>query len=373
MSPRTEEDAVAWLRLIRSENVGAATFHALLGRYGTAAAALDALPALAAAGGLKRPIRIAERGAVLREVETADRIGARHVFLGGPGYPPSLAAIHAPPPVLMVRGDLEILTRRPIAVVGARKASSVGTTIAGTLAAAFADHGHAVVSGLATGIDTAAHKAALAGGTVAALAGGVDRPTPETNTALAEEIIRTGALISEMPLGWSPYARDFPRRNRLIAGLSEAVVVVEAAANSGALHTARFALDENRDLFAVPGSPLDPRAAGCLRLLRDGASMAIDAEDVLQALRPQQDTGQFAEDPPPAFAVPVAFEDDPHPGTIERIADSLSLSPIAIDTLARSTGLPVGEVLAALVELELGGRAEIEPDGTARLCPAATA
>ncbi|WP_108662517.1 DNA-processing protein DprA [Acuticoccus kandeliae] len=368
MTPRTEEDASDWLRLIRSEHVGAATFHALLARYGTAAAALDALPGLAEAGGLKRPIRLAEPGMVERELTAAARIRARHLFLGDPLYPAALAAIHAPPPVLMVRGDPAALTRRPIAIVGARKASGAGLTMAHRLAVAFAEAGHVVVSGLAAGIDTAAHRASLPLGTVAALAGGVDRPTPEANIALADEIVASGegALISEMPLGWAPFARDFPRRNRLIAGLAEAVVVVEAGAHSGALHTARYALDENRDLYAVPGSPLDPRAAGCLKLLRDGAGMVVEAEDVLDALRPAPTPAPGLREPD---VPPPIIAETPAESVTARVAELLSIAPVTVDTIARASGIGVGEVTGAIVELELAGRAEWDPDGTVRLAP----
>lgn len=354
-----------WLRLIRSENVGPATFSDLLERYGSAAAALEALPRLAETGGRRRPLAIAAPAVVAREYAAARRTGARHVFFGDADYPPRLAAIHAPPPVITLIGEVALLARRSIAVVGSRKASAAGRTMARTLAAAFAEAGYAVVSGLALGIDAEAHSAALEGGTVAVVAGGVDRPTPEENGPLAAEIARRGALVSERPLGAAAFARDFPRRNRLIAGLAEAVVIVEAAERSGTLHTARFALEANREVFAVPGSPLDPRAAGCLRLLREGAAMVVEPADVLGALGavPAEPLlPGLAED---GAALTLAPEPSPE-ATVEEVAAALSLTPVPVDEVVRASGRAAGEVLAALIELELAGRAEREADGRVR-------
>lgn len=362
--PGDAREAQDWLRLARSENVGPATFFSLLERYGTAAAALDALPAIAERGGLRRPLKLASADAVAREMDRAERIGARHVFMGSADYPVRLAAIHSPPPVIMVRGDPAMLSRRPLAIVGSRKASAGGRTLAGEFAAAFGEAGCAVVSGLALGIDAAAHRGALAAGTVAVVAGGVDRPTPEEHIPLADEIVASGgAVASEMPLGMQPYARDYPRRNRLIAGLSDGVVIVEAALRSGSLHTARFAADENREIFAVPGSPLDPRAAGCLSLLREGAAMACEPRDVLDAVgsfEAEPLLPGFREDGPASFAVPGT-------GVLDAVADSLSTTPVSLDQIARATGIAVGTVTAAIVELEIAGRAEREANGTVRV------
>lgn len=361
--PRQSAEAADWLRLIRSENVGPATFFALLERFGTAAAALDALPDVAARAGARRPIRRAEAREVERELERAGRLGIRHVFFGEPDYPARLAHIHAPPPVITVRGDTAVLSRRPLAIVGARKASAAGRTLAGNFAAAFGEAGHVVVSGLALGIDAAAHRAALASGTVAVVAGGVDRPTPEDNIPLAEEIVeKGGAVISEMPLGMMPYARDYPRRNRLISGLSDAIVVVEAAQRSGALHTARFASEENREVFALPGSPLDPRAAGCLQLLREGANLAIEPRDVLQLVRDFEEPGL------PGFAeAGEAHVTAASASVLAAVVEALSPVAMTLDDLARATGFAVGAVAAAIVELEVAGRAEREFNGTVRL------
>lgn len=368
MRPRDAADAADWLRLIRSENVGPATFHSLVERFGSAGEALAALPALAESGGLRRPITVATAAAVERERETAKRIGARHIFFGTRDYPPLLAAIHAPPPVILVRGDIALLTRRPVAIVGSRKASAAGRTMARLLAEGIAAAGRAIVSGLALGIDAEAHRASLATGTIAVVAGGVDRPTPEEHRDLAEQIAATGALVSEMPLGLHPLPRDYPRRNRLIAGLSEGVVVVEAADRSGSLHTAHYAVNENREVFAVPGSPLDPRAAGCLQLLRDGATLTIEARDVLAALETPRGFAPLGfEEADDAFAEPPAQYAGPSPATaIAAVRDVLSLTPMPVDAIVRATALPAHAVVAALTELELAGAAEREADGKVR-------
>lgn len=359
MRPRDAEDAADWLRLARSENVGPATFFDLLARYGSAAEALAALPALAARAGGRR-IAVAARKEVDAELRAAARAGARPVFFGTAEYPARLAAIHAPPPVLMVRGDAALFDRPAIAVVGSRNASAAGRTMARRLAEAFADAGRVVVSGLALGIDAEAHRASLEGGTVAVLAGGIDRPTPDENAALAGEIAARGALVSEMPTGMGPFARHYVRRNRLIAGLADAVVVVEAAARSGALHTARYAADEGREVFAVPGSPLDPRAAGCLMLLKEGAGLVTEARDVLEAVGAH--TGPLA----PGLAEPASPMLEPPADAVAAVLAALSVTPMPVDALVRETGLAAGAVLGALVELELAGRAERE-GATARL------
>lgn len=361
--PRGEAERADWLRLIRSENVGPATFFSLLERFGSAAEALDALPQIAARGGLKRPLKRAAQGEIDREFDRARRIHARHVFLGEDAYPARLAAIHAPPPVITVRGETDLLSRRPLGIVGARKASAAGRTLAGSFAEAFGEAGRAVVSGLALGVDAAAHRGAMRAGTVAVVAGGVDRPTPEEHIPLAEEIIGAGgAVVSEMPLGMMPFARDYPRRNRLIAGLCDAVVIVEAALRSGSLHTARFAADENRDVFAIPGSPLDPRAAGCLSLLREGAAMAVEPRDVLEAVAGWREPapGGVEEDAGALLPAP------PGETVLARVAEALSLTPTSLDELARATGIAAGAVAAAVVELEIAGRAEREMNGTVR-------
>lgn len=360
--PSSDAERFDWLRLIRSENVGPDTFHTLLARFGSAGAALEALPDLAAAGGMRRSIRVATAGEVERELAAAERLGAHFVYFGTPAYPALLGEINGPPPVLAVRGDLSLAARPAVGIVGARQASAAGRTIAAQMAEAFGAEGITVVSGLALGIDAAAHRAALATGTVAVLAGGVDRPTPDENVALCEAIAEDGAAISEMPIGTEAFARLFVRRNRLIAGLSRAVVVVEAAARSGALHTANFAAAAGRDVFAVPGSPLDPRAAGCLKLLKEGAIIATEAWDVLQHL-----AHDVAEPMLPGFAEEEAVALEAPDGAHDRVRSALSMAPVPVDMVVRATGLAPAIVIATLMELELAGEAERELNGMVKL------
>lgn len=364
--PHDDAERADWLRLIRSENVGPDTFHALMRRFGTARAALDALPDLARAGGMRRTIRVASEVGIARELDQARRTGVRHVYLGEADYPPALTRIDGPPPVLTVRGDIALAHRRTVAVVGSRKASAAGRTIARTLAEEFGAAGWTVVSGLALGIDAEAHRASLSTGTIAVLAGGVDRPTPDAHRDLAHDIATRGALISEMPPGTESFARYFVRRNRLIAGLGEGVVVVEAAGRSGSLHTAAFALAAHREVFAVPGSPLDPRAAGCLQLLKDGATLVTDARDVLSVLG-----AGYADTVSPGFAADADVPEEPRlrapaDGAGEAVLTALSMTPMPVDVLVRATGLAAADVLAAVMELELAGRAEREANGSVR-------
>ncbi len=309
--PTTEEDCLSWLRLIRSPRVGPATFLRLLAEYGSAAAALDALPEQAARAGLKdyTPCPLDHARA---EWERGLRLGARPLFLGQPQYPPALAALEDPPPVLWVRGPkaLRTLVLRPaVALVGARAASALGLRMARKLAAGLGEAGFVVVSGLARGIDKAAHEAALATGTIAVMAGGVDVIYPPENASLANAIAECGVLLSEQPPGLEPQSRHFARRNRLIAGLARAVIVVEAAEGSGSLITARFALDQGREVMAVPGHPLDPRSAGANALIRDGAVLVRSVDDVLAALGPLGTSVDVFDRAENAASLPCARDD----------------------------------------------------------------
>lgn len=360
----SDAERVDWLRLIRSENVGPQTFHELLRHFGSAAAALEALPALSGRGGLRRRIALASRAAAEDELARAARTGCRVVALGEPDYPPALARLDAPPPLLTVRGAPDILQRPAVALVGSRNASLAGKKICRQLARQFGDQDFVIVSGLARGIDAAAHEAALATGTIAVLAGGQTRIYPEEHAGLAERIADSGgALVSEMPLDWICRAQDFPRRNRLVSGLSAAVVVVEAARRSGSLITARFALEQNRDVYAVPGSPLDPRAEGCNALIKQGARLITEAADVLSDLGPTTPVT------PPQWAreddervmdeVPGADGENVH----DRLLEALGPVPVAIDDLVRELQLSAGRVQLALVELELAGRLERHSGG----------
>jgi DNA processing protein len=347
-----------WLRLIRSENVGPITFRLLLDRYGGAAGALEALPALARRGG-GRAGKIATRADAEREIERLARIGGRFVARGEAGYPPALRHLDSAPPLIAVRGAAEALARRAVAIVGSRNASALGRSFTRRLAEDLGRAGYLVVSGLARGIDAAAHEASLATGTAAVLAGGLDRIYPPENAPLLDKIVETGAALTEMPMGWQAQARDFPRRNRIVAGMALGVVVVEAADRSGSLITARLAGEAGREVFAVPGSPLDPRAAGTNRLLKDGATMVTDAADVIEALASAE---------PRAASAPILFragesdaDHDPPADERTRLLDALGAAPVEIDVLLRETGAPVAAVTTVLLELELAGRLERHP------------
>ncbi len=355
-----DEERLDWLRLIRSDHVGPRTFRALVDHCGSVQAALAALPELARRGGAGRPARVFPRDAALREYEAARRLEVSFVALGEQDYPPRLAMIDDAPPLLGVRGNAAALTRPAIAIVGARNASAAGIKIAERLARAFGEAGFAVASGLARGIDAAAHRASTPTGTVAVLAGGHNRIYPPEHAGLLAALLDEGAAISEMPLGWEPRAKDFPRRNRLISGLALGVVVVEAARRSGSLITVRFALEQGREVFAVPGSPLDPRAEGSNDLIKQGATMVTEAADVIAALAPILGTpierravartdAPVRQAAPPAEAAPDA---DPQ----DRILELLGPTPVAFDDLARMSGLPLPTLHALLLELELAGR-----------------
>ncbi|GGG72924.1 DNA processing protein DprA [Salipiger pallidus] len=363
--PTTEDDRVSWLRLLRSRRVGIATFWRLLQEQGSAAAALDALPGIAAAAGVDG-YEVCPAGVAHAELSNGRRHGARLVFHGEPEFPPLLAEIVDAPPFLWVVGDPQVLARPQIAMVGARNASSLGLRMTRSLAKGLGEHGACISSGLARGIDTAAHAAAVDTGTVAVLAGGVDILYPSENTRLAEQIRDTGgALISEHSLGMQPHARHFPARNRIVSGMSAATVVVEAAAKSGSLITARCALDQGREVLAVPGHPLDARAGGCNLLIRDGARLVRNADDVLEAVGPllaspaQRELPLAAAAPQPK-AVP---EGPPERRGLRETADlhsqilaRLGSAPLAEDQLIRDLAAPSGQVAPALTDLELEGR-----------------
>ena len=282
--PTTEEDRLSWLRLIRSRRVGPGTFWRLMSEYGDANAALEALPAIAGAAGVQDYAPFPADDA-RREFAAARRAGAWPLFLGAPDYPAALAAINGAPPLLWARGQRSLLAQPMVAMVGARNASSLGGRMARKLAEGLGWHGFVVVSGLARGIDAAVHGAALQTGTVAVMAGGVDIVYPAENSALAASIADQGLLLSEQPIGMQPRARHFPRRNRIVSGLAQAVVVIEAAEGSGSLITAREALEQGREVLAVPGHPLDARAAGCNQLIRQGAALVRSAADIIESLQ----------------------------------------------------------------------------------------
>ena len=358
-------DTIARLRLIRSESVGPATYGQLIARFGTADAAIEALPELAARAGGRR-LRIAPADAIMREIETVARLGARHLFIEDADYPALLVEIDTPPPVLIVAGDIGLLRRPAVAMVGARNASAAACRFARQLAQALGAAGQVVVSGLARGIDSAAHDGALATGTVAVIAGGIDIVYPPENASRQRAIAERGLLVAEQPPGTEPRARHFPWRNRIIAGLARGTVVVEAAPRSGSLITARLAGDYGREVMAVPGSPLDPRAQGCNLLIREGATLVQGAEDVLEALDPGQ-IGRLVPLPRAAAepASPAAAAD----GETVRaaIAGLLGPTPVSVDELIRQAGQPPADVHSILLELELAGRLERHAGGRVSL------
>lgn len=359
--PRSEEEAIRWLQLIRSHRVGPSTFYRLLGEHGSAGKALLALPEIARTAGVKG-YRVCDPLEAEREYRAGRKLGARLLCYGGPGYPAALMDIDDAPPVLWARGRLEMFEAPCVALVGARNASSLGTRMARRLAAELGQAGHIVVSGLARGIDAAAHAAALEHGTIAVLAGGINVTYPAENAALAAQIGESGLLVSEQPLGLTPQARHFPRRNRIISGLAQAVVVVEAAAKSGSLITAKNALDQGRDVLAVPGHPFDGRSGGCNMLIRDGATLVRCIEDVLEAL--PTTTQPIQATPAPAPLPPGPPHEKRAAGTLEpRILRLLGPSPMAEDQLIRDLDLPADAVAPALVELELTGRIRRQPGG----------
>ncbi|HXZ01347.1 MAG TPA: DNA-processing protein DprA [Stellaceae bacterium] len=354
----TPAEKLDWLRLIRSENVGPITFYQLLARFGSAAAALEALPELARNAGRRRPLGLCGKPAAERELAALEQAGARLVARGEPDYPALLAAVEDAPPLLSVRGDPALLHRPAIAVVGARNASANGRRFARDLALQLGAQGLVVVSGLARGIDAAAHQGALPTGTAAVLAGGIDSVYPEENRELQAAIAERGLLLAEMPVGTEPQARHFPQRNRIISGTALGVLVVEAALRSGSLITARFALEQGREVFAVPGSPLDPRCRGANDLIRHGAVLTETAEDVLAAV------GAHLAPTAPARPVPPAEAEAAPPApaelavALDRVLEHLSPAPVPVDELIRQCRLPAAVVSAVLLDLELAGRLE---------------
>ena len=365
----SDDERRDWLRLIRSQSVGPITFHKLLERFGPAAAALDALPGLARKGG-RGALKVCSRGAAERELEQVDKVGARLIALGEPDYPPLLSLIEDAPPLITVIGHAGLLKKRAVAVIGARNASLNGLTIARRLAGELGDGGLMVVSGMARGIDAAAHEGALDSGTVAVLGGGVDVPYPRENAKLYDELRERGALVSEIAPGVQPKARHFPRRNRLISGIGRAVVVVEASPRSGSLITARLALEQGREVFAVPGSPLDPRARGANDLLRQGANLAESGDDVMRILR---DMAPKPLEEPKAVDFKNGIPEQPDPDSVDsarhRVVELLGPSPVTVDEVLRNCQFSPAVVSLILLELELAGRLQRHPGNRVSLVP----
>jgi len=352
----TDDERLDWLRLIRSGNVGPRTFAWLLRQYGDARSAIGALPELSRRGGASRAIRVHPRADAEREIAAAGRLGVQFVGIYEAAYPERLAAIDDAPPLLAVRGNLATLARPMIAMVGSRNASAAGLKFAERLARDIAEAGFVIASGLARGIDAAAHRASLGTGTVAVLAGGHDHIYPEQHVDLLDDILREGAAISEMPFGWEPRAQGFPRRNRLISGLSLGVVLVEAAKRSGSLITGRLALEQGREVFAVPGSPIDPRAEGTNGLLKQGATLVTEASDVLAVIEPILGRHERVSVREPEGEPPAPFEPDNQARS--QIVALLGPTPVSLDDLVRLSNLSPAIVRTVILELELAGRIE---------------
>lgn len=365
MKTLSYSERINWIRLIRTENIGPITFARLISRFGSAEAAIDALPQMSATAGRKLPLRATLRDEAERELERATMIGASLIASCEAEYPLALAAIADAPPLIYVRGHASLLQKTAVAIIGARNASGVGRKIARSLSERLGAHGVVVVSGLARGIDGAAHEGAMKTGTIAVVAGGVDVIYPPEHSDLMALIAEQGVVMSEQPPGAEPTARDFPRRNRIISGLSLGVVVVEAAAKSGTLITTRYALEQGREVFAVPGSPLDPRCQGANKLIRDGATLVQSGDDILEALAAQVRVVKEPDHDP--FAWAPADHEAAAPREVARIRalvkETLSFTPLHRDEILREADAPASLIIDALVDLVLAGEAEEHSGG----------
>ena len=362
----TDEQRLDWLRLIRSQNVGPRTFRALVNHFGGARAALEALPALARRGGGSMSPQIFSRAQAEREIEAARKLDVLFIAIGEADYPRRLQMIDDAPPLIAVRGKRAALALPAVAIVGSRNASAAGLKLTQRIAHGLGEAGFATVSGLARGIDAAAHRASLATGTIAVLAGGHDRIYPAEHAELIDAILPAGIVLSEMPFGWEPRGRDFPRRNRLISGLSLGVVIVEAAKRSGSLITARLALEQGREVFAVPGSPLDPRAEGTNGLLKQGATPVTESADIVSVLQPIMGVELPAREPEPSGGEPV-HDVEPAADERTRITALLSPAPVLVDDLVRLSKTSPRVVRMVLLELEIAGRLERHGGGLVSL------
>lgn len=363
----TDQERLDWLRLARTPNVGPVTFAQLVSRFGSPAEAINALPDLAKRSGRKRPLSAPKREDVEAEVKATTDYGARIIAACEPDFPPLLGALDPPPPVLTVLGKAEILREKSVAIVGARNASAAGRKISRDIAEHLGRAGFVVVSGMARGIDGEAHAASLSSGTVAVLGGGVDHVYPPQHDRLYAAIAADGAIVSESPFGHRATAKDFPRRNRLITGLALGTVVVEAAERSGSLISARTAGEQGREVMAVPGSPLDPRAAGTNRLIQQGAALVRSGEDVVEVLANLRHS-QFEMAPGPLFER-APDDGKASPAQVDAVREALSPNPMPIDEIARAANIGAARCAAILMELELAGEVITLPGGLAALSP----
>lgn len=354
----SDSEKIAWLRLIRTEHVGPVTFYRLMARYGSAGKALDALPHLARKGGRLKPQIPPPAAMIEAEIEALEEFGGRFVFAAEEDYPLALSSTEDAPPVLAVKGNRKLLNRAGIGMVGARNASLNGKKFAEKLARDLGEAGQIVISGLARGIDTAVHQGSLQTGTIAVVAGGINMIYPPENKNLYEQIADYGLIVAESPFGIEPIAQHFPKRNRIISGLSAGVIVVEATLKSGSLITARMAAEQGRDVFAVPGHPFDPRAAGPNKLLKDGAILIENSHDVLRALSDFSGNMRgLSDNPAPAYAPePAQFDEAQVEQGRGLVIESLSATPVTVDEIIQTCHMEVGAVAAILLELELAGR-----------------
>jgi DNA processing protein len=368
-SSLSSQQLTDWLRLIRSDNVGPSTFRKLLNKFGSAHAALEALPHLSLRGGKSSPTKIPTQSKIEDEIAAIHAFGANIITAADSDFPEPLKHIATSPPIIIIHGSNILNKEKTIAIVGARNASSAGQSMAKSLASDLGDAGYIIVSGLARGIDSAAHQESLTSGTIAVMAGGIDQIYPTENISLANEIIDNGgAIISEMPLGHSPRAKDFPRRNRIISGLSLGTVIIEAAKRSGSLITARYALEQNREVFAVPGSPLDPRSNGPNSLIRQGATLIMSADDIIQNLSTYSPKNNMLFESNEEYSFTPNINKNPkptkktinNPSNNERdiLLSSLSHTPIAVDEIIQQTNISTLTIQTMLLELDIAGKIE---------------
>lgn len=356
-----EAEKIAWLRLIRTENIGPITFYHLLQNFGTAQKAIEALPALSRKGGRLKGLKLCTPDAAIAEMQALEALGGKMIFAAEATYPLSLSAIEDAPPVLSVLGNARLLNLPCIGIVGARNASLNGRKFAEKLAKDLGAGGQMVVSGLARGIDAAAHTGALATGTIACVAGGAGNIYPPENTALYHRIRNEGCIVAESPLGMEPMARHFPKRNRIISGLSAGIIVVEATIKSGSLITARMAAEQGRDVYAIPGHPFDPRAAGPNKLIQDGATLVLDAGDILQNLADFSGARQTLSEPSQAAWHPEDLSENDAEAVRDIILQNLSSTPVTVDELVRTCHLTIPAAQMILLELEIAGRIQRLP------------
>lgn len=358
-----EAEKIAWLRLIRTENVGPITFYNLIDSFKSAQKAIEALPTLSRKGGRLKDLKVHDAGAAIAEMEALEKIGGRMIFAADPFYPLALAAIDDAPPVLSVVGNPKLLNLPAIGMVGARNASLNGRKFAEKLARELGQSGQMVASGLARGIDTSAHEGSLATGTIAVVAGGIDVIYPPENKALYNRIRDEGCIVAESPLSMEPLARHFPKRNRIISGLSSGIVVVEATLKSGSLITARMAAEQGRDVYAIPGHPFDPRAAGPNKLLQDGATLVLGADDILSNIAQFSGTRPTLQEPSQEAWAPAELPENEAEDIRDVILQNISTLPVTVDELVRNCHLTIPAVQMILLELELAGRIQRLPGG----------